>query len=99
MQGKEVISAVEHARKIRAAVEARLKPAQRLQELGFRIVFWPVTALYGVVHALSKVFSALKEEGTTASVANNLLSFEAFNQFIGLPQFQALEQKYKDYLS
>lgn len=69
-------------------------PADQLRELGFKMVFWPCTALYSVVKSLSEVFTALKNTGTTDACRQNLLTFEQFNQFIGLNQYHELEKKY-----
>jgi methylisocitrate lyase len=69
-------------------------PASQLQELGFKMVFWPCTALYAVVKSLSAVFTTLKNTGTTDACRQNLLTFEQFNQFIGLNQYNELERKY-----
>lgn len=165
MQGKEVISAEEHAAKITAAVEARTNPdtviiartdsravlglqeainrgrryfeagadalfieapqdeaelrtiglsfpgkillanmieggktpimtPAQLQNLGFRVVFWPCTALYTVYKALEDVFAALKNDGTTLAVADKMHNFQEFNSLVGFSEFMALEQRY-----
>jgi methylisocitrate lyase len=70
-----------------------LAPAQ-LQQLGFKVVFWPVTALYAVLKALEDVFGELKRSGTTAAVTDKLHSFQEFNQLIGLAEYSTLEKKY-----
>jgi len=69
--------------------------AGQLQALGFKIVFWPCTALYGIVHSLTAIFTELKETGTTKRCEDSMLNFSEFNQFIGLEKFQELERKYK----
>ncbi len=66
----------------------------QLQALGFRIVFWPCTALYTVFQALENVFSELKNTGTTAGVMEKMHSFQEFNSLVGLPEYAALEKKY-----
>ena len=71
-----------------------LMTSAQLQELGFRIVFWPCTALYTVFKALEDVFSELKISGTTAGVAEKMNSFQQFNDLVGLPEYTALERKY-----
>ena len=71
-----------------------LLTSAQLQELGFRIVFWPCTALYTVFHALESVFGELQRMGTTAGVAGQMHSFQDFNALVGLPEYAALEKKY-----
>lgn len=68
--------------------------ADQLKELGYKMVFWPCTALYAVVKSLTDVFTTLKNTGTTQPCQENLLSFQQFNSFIGLSQYQELEKKY-----
>ncbi|MBZ4653706.1 MAG: Dml [Peptococcaceae bacterium] len=67
---------------------------QRLAELGFKIVFWPCTALYTIARAFTEVLTVLKTTGTTEAYRERMMSFTEFNQLIGLPGFQELEKKY-----
>ncbi|MHC1761976.1 MAG: oxaloacetate decarboxylase [Negativicutes bacterium] len=71
-----------------------LMTSAQLQELGFRIVFWPCTALYTVFKALEDVFSELKNSGTTAGATEKMNSFQQFNALVGLPEYTALEKRY-----
>lgn len=70
-----------------------LTPA-RLQQLGYKVSFWPVTALYAVLKTLEEVFGELCQSGTTLAVKDKLHSFAEFNQLIGLSDYSALEKKY-----
>jgi 2-methylisocitrate lyase-like PEP mutase family enzyme len=70
-----------------------LTPSQ-LQPLGYKVVFWPCTALYAVLKTLEEVFGQLQKTGTTLSVADRLHSFHEFNQLVGLNEYSALEIKY-----
>lgn len=67
---------------------------QQLQALGYKIVFWPVTALYAVLKTLEEVFAELHRTGTTTAVSGRLHSFSQFNQLIGLNEYSDLEKKY-----
>lgn len=69
--------------------------AAELQELGFRIVFWPCASVYTVAKAFGTVMRQLREHGTTAGSGQEMLSFEEFNEFIGLRKYNELDQKYK----
>ena len=68
--------------------------AAQLQEIGFRIVFWPCTALYTVFKSLEEVFAELNNTGTTAGVAAKMHSFQQFNELVGLSEYAALEKQY-----
>jgi methylisocitrate lyase len=67
---------------------------EQLQSLGYKVVFWPCTALYAVLKSLEEVFSELHRSGTTAGVGDRLHSFSHFNQLIGLSDYAVLEKKY-----
>lgn len=66
-----------------------------LEAMGFSVVFWPCTSVYTVSKAFGDVLRQLRTEGTTASYRQNMLSFEEFNKFIGLDEYNKLDQKYK----
>lgn len=66
-----------------------------LEAMGFSVVFWPCTSVYTVSKAFGDVLRQLRTEGTTASCLQNMLSFEEFNKFIGLDEYNKLDQKYK----
>lgn len=69
---------------------------KQLGELGYKIVFWPCTALYAVVRCLGEVYTSLREEGTTRAHWDRLLTFAEFNNFIGVDRYRELEKKYKN---
>lgn len=66
-----------------------------LEAMGFSVVFWPCTSVYTVSKAFGDVLRQLRTEGTTASCRQNMLSFEEFNKFIGLDEYNKLDQQYK----
>jgi methylisocitrate lyase len=65
----------------------------QLQQLGFKIVFFPLTSLLAVTQSMSACFRHLKEQGTTANFPN-LVNFQDFQQLIGVPQYLQLEQQF-----
>lgn len=69
--------------------------AEELQQLGFKIVFWPCTALYTVARMLGQVLGELKKSGTTEACRDLMLSFNEFNQLVGLEEYLLLDQRYK----
>ena len=72
-----------------------LLSAEELRKLGFRLVVFPLSALFATTYAIRKVFQELKDNGVTKSVMNNMVKFEEFNKFVELPKYKQLEQKYK----
>jgi methylisocitrate lyase len=67
--------------------------AAELQNLGFKIVFFPLTGLLAVTQTLTNCLTQLKQQGTTANF-NDLVSFEDFQQLVGVPEFLAMEKQF-----
>ena len=70
-----------------------LLSAKELEELGFRLVVFPLSALLASTYAIRSIFRALKSKGITDST--NMLMFDEFNELIGLKDYKRLENKYK----
>ncbi|MEH2013803.1 isocitrate lyase/PEP mutase family protein [Nostoc sp.] len=66
----------------------------KLQQLGFKIVFFPLTALLAVTKVMTACFLHLKEQGTTTELPD-LVSFQDFQELVGVPQYLQIEQKFK----
>ena len=70
-----------------------LLSARELEELGYKLVVFPLSALLASAYAIKNVFKALKEDGITNG---NMLDFEAFNNLVELQRYKKLEDMYKD---
>jgi methylisocitrate lyase len=66
-----------------------------LQNLGFKIVFFPLTALMAVTEVMSACFRHLQEQGTTDNLSG-LMNFQAFQNLMGVPEYLAVEKEYKE---
>ncbi|MEH1833123.1 MAG: oxaloacetate decarboxylase [Nostoc sp.] len=66
----------------------------KLQQLGFKIVFFPLTALLAVTKVMTTCFLHLKEQGTTTELPD-LVSFQDFQKLVGVPEYLQIEQKFK----
>ena len=89
MDGKQVISAEEHAQKIRAAVDARLdKETMIMSRTDSR-------AVYTISKALYDLFGNLAQDGTTEKSLDRMIEFSQFNSMIGLDTYKEYERKYK----
>lgn len=69
--------------------------ASQLQQMGFKVVFFAVSALLAATQVMRACFEGLQERGTTADF-DNMIGFGEFKQFIGIPEYQELEEKYGD---
>ena len=66
----------------------------RLTALGYRIVIFPIATLLAATAAIRQVLAEIATAGTPAAVLGELPSFAEFNDFIGLPEVRAAEQRY-----
>ena len=69
-------------------------PQQELANLGFQLILYPLTGLYASAKALETVYTHLQINGTTTGHEDQLLSFERFNDLIGVDQKYAEADKY-----
>jgi methylisocitrate lyase len=72
-----------------------LLSAEELRKMGFRLVVFPLTALFAATYAIQEAFRALKTKGITKSFMNQMVTFEEFNKLVDLPKYKQMEQKYK----
>jgi 2-methylisocitrate lyase-like PEP mutase family enzyme len=66
----------------------------RLRELGYRIVIFPISTLLAATGAMRRILQEIAGEGTPAAVLRELPTFAEFVNFIGLPQVREAEQRY-----
>jgi 2,3-dimethylmalate lyase len=65
---------------------------ERLRELGFRLVIFPLTALLAASRAVGEALVRLRADGTPAAL--ELPSFDAFTTMIGLPEIREIERRF-----
>ncbi len=66
--------------------------AERLQEIGYAAVAFPVSASYVAAKALRAFFTDLHAAGDTAGLADRMLHFAAFHEIVGLPKLREQER-------
>ena len=66
----------------------------RLKELGYRIVIFPISTLLAATGAMRRILLEIARAGTPAAVTHELPTFAEFVDFIGLPQVYEAEQRY-----
>jgi methylisocitrate lyase len=67
---------------------------QELQELGYKMVVYPLSALFAATRAIAAVYEELHRTKTTAGVRDRLVGFHEFEQIVGVPELRALEERY-----
>ncbi|HTZ27984.1 MAG TPA: oxaloacetate decarboxylase, partial [Streptosporangiaceae bacterium] len=66
----------------------------RLTELGYRIVIFPIGTLLAATAAMRRILKEIATAGTPASLLGELPTFGEFTDFIGLPEVREIEQRY-----
>jgi 2-methylisocitrate lyase-like PEP mutase family enzyme len=66
----------------------------RLQEIGYDLVIFPVSATYVMAEAARKVMRTLKETGSTGAMVDSMIAFEEFNELMGLGDIRQMETRY-----
>ncbi|MGH9069106.1 MAG: isocitrate lyase/PEP mutase family protein [Acidimicrobiales bacterium] len=67
---------------------------ERLHELGFRLVIFPIGLLLAATAAMRSFLDTLAKEGTPASMLGGLPSFAGFVDFLGMTEVRRLEERF-----
>ena len=70
-----------------------LIPKEELSAMGYRY-FLQADVLYAVAHALRLYFSELKKTGTYGAAAERMITFDQFNEIVGLGRIIEAERRY-----
>jgi methylisocitrate lyase len=68
--------------------------AGELERLGYKVVIYPVSTLYAATKALRELLRHLKEDGTTVHCLDEMVTFDEFNDLIGVDKMRALEKSF-----
>ncbi len=68
--------------------------ASDLQQMGFAVAFYAVTALFAAAEAMRSALAILKADGTPAKAAPRLMTYADFADLVDLPRFQQLDTEY-----
>jgi methylisocitrate lyase len=71
-----------------------LLSSTELQELGYKMVVFPLSGLFSAAKAVEDTFRTLFEEKSTAARQDAMVGFEQFEEMIGVPDWRALEDAY-----
>ena len=69
-------------------------PLDRLQELGYRIIIFPISALLVAAKAVREVMAQIRRDGTPIGVAAGFMDFKDFNNLVGLREIRELEKRF-----
>ena len=68
--------------------------ADHLRQMGYKLVVFPLSALYSSTFAIKQTLQTLKKTGTTKDLKNKMITFQEFNDLVDLPAYNKLEKKY-----
>lgn len=68
--------------------------ADQLRKMGFKMVVFPLSALYSATFAIKQTLQTLKKTGTTKELKNKMITFQEFNDLVNLSAYNKLEKKY-----
>jgi methylisocitrate lyase len=71
--------------------------AAELEAIGYAAVAYPVAATYAITAAVRELMQVLKKEGTTRGMAGRMVTFEEFNETVGLAEIRARETACADF--
>jgi methylisocitrate lyase len=71
-----------------------LLSATELEKIGYNTVVFPVAATYAVAKVVGNLMAELAATGTTAGFSSQMVSFDEFNDLIGLDRLRSLERNY-----
>jgi 2-methylisocitrate lyase-like PEP mutase family enzyme len=66
----------------------------QLQDLGFNMIVCPLAGLFAAAQAVTAILEELREKETTAGALESLMSFDDFNELVGLEGRYADEERY-----
>ncbi len=69
-------------------------PLERLKELGYRIVIFPISTLLMATKAIRAALAEIKAQGTPMRIFPDRSAFQEFNEMIGLGEIQQLEKRF-----
>jgi len=68
--------------------------APELEELGFKLVAYPLSGLFAAMSAMTTCLTHLRTHGTTTGAPVDMLDFQQYEELIDLGHFKRLEMKY-----
>ena len=87
VEGPKVVSIVD-------GNETTALTAADLQQMGFQVVFYAVTALFTAVKAVSDALAELQRSGTPRGAAHGMVSYAQYCELVDLGFHQQLDESY-----
>ncbi len=94
---KEVAAAIPDAPLFANMIEGGKTPllsSAELQQLGYKMVVFPLSALFSAAKAVEETYQTLFAEKSTVKRQDAMVGFEQFEEMIGVPDWLELEARY-----
>jgi methylisocitrate lyase len=69
-------------------------PKQKLAELGFHLILYPLAGLFAAAHGLATIYDKIRRDETTLGAESELMAFDEFNELIGVEEKYKLAERY-----
>jgi 2-methylisocitrate lyase-like PEP mutase family enzyme len=69
-------------------------PKQKLAELGFHLILYPLAGLFAAAHGLASIYDTIRRQDTTLGAESSLMAFDEFNELIGVEANYKLAERY-----
>jgi 2,3-dimethylmalate lyase len=69
-------------------------PKQKLVELGFHLILYPLAGLFAAAHGLATIYKKIWDDDTTLGAESSMMVFDEFNDLIGVEAKYAAAEKY-----
>jgi 2-methylisocitrate lyase-like PEP mutase family enzyme len=69
-------------------------PKERLAELGFHLILYPLAGLFAAAHGLAMIYDKIHRDDTTLGDESQLMAFDEFNELIGVEAKYKLAERY-----
>ena len=66
-----------------------------LEQLGFAIALYPLGPLYAAAKAVRSYLQTLRTASSPAGQIDEMITFDEFNELVGLPEYRKLETRFK----
>ena len=67
---------------------------QQLVEMGFQLILYPLAGLFSAAQAIGTTYQKLFRDGTTLGEEHRMMTFEEFNELIGVGEKYALAERF-----
>jgi len=69
-------------------------PKAKLESLGFQLILYPLAGLFSAARTMERMYTKLRDDGTTIGEEDKLMTFAEFNDLIGVDDKYKLAERF-----